>query len=92
MDKNLEVLKEICKGVKMGMDAISYVKDKVEDENFRDTLTHEYSMYNNILDKLFQNIMRSTQRHFNCSVSQYDFVHNGVGIRQRLRKIPLCRS
>ena len=52
MDKNLEVLKEICKGVKMGMDAISYVKDKVEDENFRDTLTHEYSMYNNILDKV----------------------------------------
>lgn len=52
MDKNLEVLKEVCKGVKMGMDAISYVSDKVEDKNFKNTLNHEYSMYNNILDKI----------------------------------------
>lgn len=52
MDKNLEVLKEVCKGVKMGMDAISYVSDKVEDEKFKDTLNHEYSMYNNILTKV----------------------------------------
>lgn len=52
MDKNLEVLKEVCKGVKMGMEAISYVSDKVEDENFKNTLNHEYSMYNNILDKV----------------------------------------
>lgn len=52
MDKNLEVLKEVCKGVKMGMDAISYVSDKVEDTNFKNTLTHEYSMYNNILSKV----------------------------------------
>lgn len=52
MDKNLEVLKEVCKGVKMGMEAISYVSDKVEDENFKNTLTHEYSMYNNILNKV----------------------------------------
>lgn len=52
MDKNLEVLKEVCKGVKMGMDAISYVSDKVEDPEFKSTLKHEYSMYNNILDKV----------------------------------------
>ena len=52
MDKNLEVLKEVCKGVKMGMEAISYVSDKVEDENFKNALNHEYSMYNNILDKV----------------------------------------
>ncbi|MDO5556119.1 MAG: hypothetical protein Q4G09_05750 [Clostridia bacterium] len=52
MDKNLEVLKEVCKGVKMGMDAISYVSDKTEDENFKNVLNHEYSMYNNILDKV----------------------------------------
>ena len=52
MDKNLEVLKEVCKGVKMGMDAISYVSDKVEDEDFKNVLNHEYSMYNNILEKV----------------------------------------
>ena len=52
MDKNLEVLKEVCKGVKMGMDAISYVQDKAEDQDFKNTLNHEYSMYNNIFDKV----------------------------------------
>ena len=52
MDKNLEVLKEVCKGVKMGMEAISYVSDKVEDNEFKNVLNHEYSMYNNILDKV----------------------------------------
>lgn len=52
MDKNLEVLKEVCKGVKMGMDAISYILDKTDDEHFKNTLNHEYSMYNNILEKV----------------------------------------
>ena len=52
MDKNLDVLKEVCKGVKMGMDAISYVSDKVQEPNLKDTLAHEYSMYNNILSKV----------------------------------------
>ena len=52
MDKNLSVLKEVCKGVKMGMDAISYISDKVVDNSFKNTINHEYSMYNNILDKI----------------------------------------
>ena len=54
MDKNLDVLKEVCKGAKMGMDAISYVSEKIkDDQDFKNTLNHEYSMYNNILDKTY---------------------------------------
>lgn len=52
MDKNLEALKEVCKGVKMGMDAISYITEKTDDDDFKNTLKHEYSMYNNILEKV----------------------------------------
>ncbi len=53
MDKNLEALKEVCKGVKMGMDAIEYVEDKVKDNTeFKNAIKHEYSMYNNIYDKV----------------------------------------
>lgn len=52
MDRNLSALKEACKGVKMGMDAISYISDKAEDNEFKNVLKHEYSMYNNILDKI----------------------------------------
>lgn len=52
MDKNIEALKEICKGVKMGMDSIEYLQDKVQTSELSDYLKHEYSMYNNILDKV----------------------------------------
>ena len=52
MDKNVEALKEICKGVKMGMNSIEYLQDKVQGNNLANYLKHEYSMYDNILDKL----------------------------------------
>ena len=52
MDKNVEALKEICKGVKMGMDSISYLQEKTETTELSDYLKHEYSMYNNILKKV----------------------------------------
>lgn len=52
MDKNVEALKEICKGVKMGMDSIEYLQDKVQGEELSNYLRHEYSMYNNVLDKV----------------------------------------
>ena len=52
MDKNVEALKEICKGVKMGMNSIEYLQDKVQGNELSHYLKHEYSMYNNILDKV----------------------------------------
>ena len=52
MDKNVKALKEICKGVKMGMNSIEYLQDKVQGEDLANYLKHEYSMYNNILDKV----------------------------------------
>lgn len=52
MDKNVKALKEICKGVKMGMDSISYLQGKVETDELSNYLKHEYSMYNNILKKV----------------------------------------
>ena len=52
MDKNVEALKEICKGVKMGMDSIEYLQDKAQSTQMADYLKHEYSMYNNILTKV----------------------------------------
>ena len=52
MDKNVEALQEICKGVKMGMDSIEYLQDKVQGPELANYLKHEYSMYNNILDKV----------------------------------------
>ena len=36
---------------KMGMDSISYLQDKAQTPQMQDYLKHEYSMYNNILEK-----------------------------------------
>ena len=54
MDKgvNIRILDEIHKGAKMGMDSISFVSEKVGDENFKDNLSYQYNLYGDILDQV----------------------------------------
>ena len=52
MNKNIKVLDEVCKGAKMGMEAICYVSDKTHDDAFKTVLIDEYSMYADILHKI----------------------------------------
>ena len=47
-NQNLNILDEINKGATMGMDAISYVSEKVRDNNFKKVLDTEYNKYKNI--------------------------------------------
>lgn len=49
---NLTILNEINKAAKMGMDSISYVLDKTEDENLRDNLSTQYSGYDDISNRV----------------------------------------
>jgi len=46
------VLNEINKGIKMGMDSISNVSEKVQDDNFKKDLKFQYDKYNDILNKV----------------------------------------
>lgn len=54
MDRNdnITILDEIHKGAKMGMDSISYVAEKVGDENFKDNLSYQYNLYGDILEQV----------------------------------------
>ena len=54
MDKNVNksILDEIHKGAKMGMDSISFVSEKVGDENFKDNLSYQHNLYGDILDQV----------------------------------------
>ena len=54
MDKNVNksILDEIHKGAKMGMDSISFVSEKVGDENFKDNLSYQYNLYGDILEQV----------------------------------------
>ena len=46
--ENINALDEIHKGSCMGMDAIDFIKDKVEDENLQKEMDREYSEYKTI--------------------------------------------
>lgn len=46
------ILSELNKGIKMGMDAISNVAEKVQDTNFKQDLKYQYDEYNRILNNV----------------------------------------
>lgn len=47
-NQNLNILDEVNKGATMGMDAISYVSEKVQDNRFKQVLDTEYNKYKDI--------------------------------------------
>lgn len=49
---NLKVLKELHKGAQMGVNAISYVSDKVTDDGFKRELSTQYNQYEDILNRV----------------------------------------
>lgn len=51
-NQNLNVLDEVNKGATMGMDAISFVSDKVDDYNFKQILDTEYNKYKEISNRV----------------------------------------
>ena len=51
-DVNIRILDEIHKGAKMGMDSISFVSEKVGDENLKVILSYQYNLYGVILDQV----------------------------------------
>lgn len=51
-DINVKVLNEVNKGTTMGMDAITYIIDKVGDEKFKKVLNVEYGKYKEIAERV----------------------------------------
>ncbi len=51
-NQNLNVLDEVNKGATMGMDAISFVSEKVEDSQFKQVLDTEYNKYEQISNRV----------------------------------------
>lgn len=52
MDNSKYILNEVNKGIKMGMDSISNISEKVQDQNFKKDLQFQYNKYNEILNKV----------------------------------------
>lgn len=51
-NQNLNILDEVNKGATMGMDAISFVSDKVVDSKFKGVLVTEYNKYKKISQRV----------------------------------------
>ena len=49
--QEIEILKEISKDAKMGMDSLTTVTDKAQDEQFKKVLNHQHDEYQNIFDR-----------------------------------------
>ena len=57
-EKNLKILKEIHKGTVMGMNSISFVAEKLDDNELKDNLSFQYTQYGQVMDrvnKLYEN-------------------------------------
>lgn len=52
MKEDINALDEIHKGACMGIDAISFVMDKVEDKRLKDVLNDQYNDYNSVKEKI----------------------------------------
>ena len=51
-NQNLNILDEVNKGVTMGMDAITYVSKKAQDNEFKQVLDTEYNKYEEISNRV----------------------------------------
>ncbi len=51
--EEINVLDELCKGASMGIDAISFIMDKVDDKNLKKELKNQLNKYKDIKDEIF---------------------------------------
>ena len=68
-NQNLNILDEVNKGATMGMNAISYVSEKVKDGDFKQVLNVEYNKYQKISDrvnKLYSNYSSKQPHEIKC--------------------------
>ncbi len=54
----IDILNELNKGIKMGMDSISNVLESVKDDDFKQILLSQYNRYNEILNKVDKNLQK----------------------------------
>ena len=70
-NQNLNILDEVNKGATMGMDAISYVSEKVVDNDFKEVLNTEYNKYKDIsnrVNNLYDNYSNNEPHETNAMI------------------------
>ena len=68
-NQNLNILDEVNKGATMGMEAISVISEKVQDNNFKEVLDVEYNKYHDIsrrVNNLYSNYSSKEPHEINA--------------------------
>jgi hypothetical protein len=68
---NLTILNEISKAAKMGMESISFVIQKVGDENMKENLSTQYSEYGKIADRVNTEFEKYGESPFGTKMMSY---------------------
>ena len=59
--QEIDILKEINKDAKMGMDSITMVNEKVQDEKFKKLLNEQHNEYQNIFDRTQELLVQANE-------------------------------
>ena len=59
--QEIDILKVINKDAKMGMDSITMVNEKVQDEKFRKLLNNQHNEYQNIFDRTQELLIQNNE-------------------------------
>ena len=59
--QEIDILKEISKDAKMGMDSITMVTKKVQDESFKELLDTQHNEYQNIFDRTQELLVKNDE-------------------------------
>ena len=68
--KDIEILKEINKNSKMGMDSLTTVIKKVEDDEFKSLLNTQHDEYQNIFDRTQELLIQNNEHIQDTPVMQ----------------------
>lgn len=84
MRENINALDELNKGCNMGMNAIKFIIDKVEDKNFEKVLKIQYKEYKNIsqrINKLYDDYTKDEKKPHKTSIMNKVMTWSGIEMK-----------
>lgn len=76
--KEMQILKEINKDAKMGMDSLNMVTDKVQDDKFKKLLNEQHNEYQNIFDRTQELLVQNKEEMVDVPSMQKVMAWTGI--------------
>ena len=76
--QEIDILKEISKDAKMGMDSLTTVTDKAQDEKFKKVLNNQHDEYQNIFDRSQELLIQQGENYEDVPTMQKVMFWTGI--------------